>query len=125
MPPIERRDRFQLAALWPTNGVDNYGQPTFAGPTEIRVRWNDKRRESVDALGNVIAVDATAVVNEVIQPGSLMRLGPLEDWYGTGSNDAESGLMSVVTYDETPDLKARNVRREVGLVRYKNLPPGG
>lgn len=129
MPPIEEVDLHQKAVLWPKAGFDRHGQPKVGTGVSIDVRWDSKRRQMVDSQGNPVAVDATAVVLIEIEPGSAMWLAPdnsydpLEQWYGTGSAGEDSSVMEVAVYNETPDTKARVVRRTVGLTFYRDTLP--
>lgn len=121
MPPLERTDRREKALLWAANGVNTHGQVTVAStPSEIVVRWATKRRTVVDAKGNAIGVDATVVVNQEIEIGSIIWLGSLDDAAGSTPT---SDLMEVRTYDETPDIKNRHRRREVTVARYNDTLP--
>jgi hypothetical protein len=119
MPQPELANRTQRAVLWPMLGYDAYGQATVGPPVEILVRWDTKRRETLDREGNSIALDATAVVDRRIDIGSRMWLGPISEWLGTGSleEDTHSGVMEVRSYSETPDIKGRFTFRVVGLMR--------
>ena len=129
MPPMEEDDLHQKAVLWPKAGFDLLGQPTRSEPVNLDVRWDSRRRQMVDANGNPVAVDATAVVLIEIEPGSTMWLAPnpaydgLDQWLGTGSIGDDSGVMEVAVYNETPDISNRVVRRTVGLTFYKDTLP--
>jgi hypothetical protein len=125
MPPIEKADLHEAALLWVKVATDNYGNHTVsASPTQIRVRWEHGSMEGFDPASDAVKFDASAVVDRLVEIGSLMRLGTLADWVGTGSGEDDNGLMQVVDYYETPDLKARHRRRVVGLMRYKDRIPG-
>ena len=118
MPAIERSDRKQRSVLWAATGFDDYGEHKVNDPVEIKVRWEEKRRESVDNDGNTIAVDATVVVGREIAVGSIMWLGKKADLAVPPVN-----LKEVVGYGAIPDVKTRNIRRTVLLVRYSNELP--
>jgi hypothetical protein len=122
MPPIETSDRHQTAVLWASSGRDAYGDPTVATPTELSVRWQLKRGETIGPEGTVVALDGVVVVDRRVAIGSQMWLGTLEDWYGTGSAGDDSEVYEVMTYNETPDIKDRYVRRTVGLKKYRDTP---
>lgn len=125
MPAPETAHLNQDAVLWAANGVDNYGEKTVGSPVEIRVRWNAKRMETVDSKGSPMALDALAVVDRDVIDGSILWLGTLDDWYGTGSAGVGVGLHQVVTIETIRDVKGRATRRTVGLMRYKDRLPGG
>jgi hypothetical protein len=125
MPTIEASDRLQTAVLWVKTGVDRYGAPVVASPVEIRVRWNTRRSQGLDALGNPVALDAQAVVDRVISIDSQMWLGTLSHWYGTGSAGQDDEVMFVRTFDRVLDVKGRVARMQVGLSRFKDAPSTG
>lgn len=125
MPAQELSHLYQAAVLWPrtplsstTRGSDAYGQPTLDTAVEIRVRWDDTKREVLDAQGNRVVVDATALVDRTIAVGSEMWLGPLSDWVGTAvGQDDDTEVMLVKTFNAVPDVRNRYVTREVGLMK--------
>lgn len=119
MPPLERTDRLQLAVLWPATSKSNrYGTFVVGSPVEIKVRWIDTQSQALDPQGNVITVDATAVVGIDIPIGSQMWLGSAASLPGTGYMP-EVGLMEVKTFNRTSDIKNRNRRRTVGMIRFR------
>lgn len=120
MSAIETRDLLQKIVLWPFVSYDSYGGFIVGPAHELSARWSRNRRETIDAQGTKIALDATVVVAQKIIVGSLVWLGELADWLGTGSAGDDSELMQVATYSETPDLRNKFIRREIGLVRYKD-----
>ena len=118
MPAIESADRKQKAVLWAATGVDDYGEHKVSAAVEIRVRWEEKRREGVNPNGNTIAVEATVVVDRVIAIGSIMWLGKKADLA-----DPPVNLKQVMGRGEIPDTKGRKTRRTVLLVRHSNELP--
>lgn len=126
MPPLEEVDCWDTAVLWPaTGGYDAQGQPILGPPQELAypngVRWLNKFAYVKDPHGNLIGVDATAVVLMDIPVHSRMWLGQLADWYGTGSADTlDTNLMTVAAFNATPDTQRRFFRRTVGLMRLRN-----
>jgi hypothetical protein len=124
MPAFETKDLNQWAILWRVSSSDRYGTKTFHSPEEIRVRWVGKRKQIISPTGQLIGADATVITREYVPNGSLLREGRLEDWVGTGSNDDDEGILEVIGSDYTPDIKGRNYRYELMLVRYKDeVPP--
>lgn len=124
MPQMEVAYLTDWVVLWEATGIDDDGEVTIGAPVEVRARWVDGRAETVDRKGDPIALDALAVVAQPVPDGSLLWLGTLEDWYGTGSAGAGVGLHQVKTASRTPDLKGRGQRRTLGLQRFKDRLPG-
>lgn len=121
--------------MWPFIRNNRDGEPLIGDPEELIVRWENKHLEIKDAQGLPLTLDAQVHVPKKIKVNSIMWLAAdtdccetaLEQWYGTGSGMSdysdETELMTVVQYDETPDIRNRVARRTVGLMRYKGTLP--
>jgi hypothetical protein len=123
MPAPETAYRMQTAVLWEWAGKDGYNEPRVNAPEEVRVRWVWGQKAALTPEGGTKTVDATATVDRDIPTDSLMWLGTLDDWLGTGSGGEDKGVMQVATVKDTPDLKGRVSRREVGLVFFRDQMP--
>lgn len=125
MPPLETTSLIHKAVLWKsTSRLTRDGRKKVEAPIQIKCRWEKVRRQSINGAGAIVGTVATVVVDREAPDGSILWLGELDDWYGTGSGHDEGELMEVVSYEEVSDIKGRNVRREVGLVRGNDtLPP--
>lgn len=123
MPSHTIRNRKQDAVLFTKSGYDAFGKPTVSDtPTKLKVRWEDRNEEVTDPQGNTIGTEATVVVDRAITIGSVLWKGSYDDLPDDLSTLTD--LKEVVTYSETPDVKGRNFRRVVRVVRYKNALPG-
>lgn len=124
MPPLETLDRRQKAVLWAYSGVDAYGQATVSPPVEVLVRWTYTRREVQDPQKGTITVDAKAVADRQLTPGSVMWLGPLSEILLQGNVPTPPrDVMVVVSQAVTPDVKNRNTRYTAELSRSKDTLP--
>lgn len=118
MPALEVSDLKQKAVLWANNGLDDYGQPKVSAPVEINVRWvwskelNETPTESGEVIVGEVAVD------RVIEAESILWLGTLASLPAT-----KTDLCKVVGYRETPDVKGRNPRRSVTIVKFNDTLP--
>ena len=116
MPSIETAWRYQKAVLWEKTGVNDYGEDVVSStPVEISVRWENKQSDMLDPVGATVRVDAQVVVAQEVAVGSRMWEGSLSEWLGTGSVGVESDVCIVVAIDRVPDIKARKIRRTLGL----------
>ena len=130
MPAPERSDLLQYAILWPILAVID-GEPKLGPVVELApptngVRWNSSRSEAKDSKGQKVSLDATAVVNQKIDVDSLIWLGSLAEWYGTGSGTSsvpDTEVMQVVSYKEVPDLKNRESMKTIGMMRWMGASP--
>lgn len=119
MPAPETSNLEQTAILWPPTGIDKYGEKIIGTPEEIDVRWVNSVMDFVDDFGTSIKVDTAIVTDRSIESGSLLYLGTLEEWYGTGSSGDSDRLMVVKSQKTVPDMRNRETYNLVGLVRYK------
>lgn len=117
MPGPEARDLPHAAVLQRVGPSDRYGQPTVLPPEEIAVRWNTRRNLQLEAKGQKVSLDATAVVAVEIAVGSRMWLGTLEAWNAAA---VRTEVMEVKSYTETWDVKGRYATRTVGMLKAKD-----
>lgn len=126
MPAFEVMDLRQDAVLWSFAGNDRRGQPTYYFPVAVKVRWLNKLREVLQPDGTTIAIEIQVIIARDVKIGSVFWLGKLEDLPDSFSSP-DSGLYQAITFDSTPDIKNRNVRRTLNLMRYKDtltvVPP--
>ncbi len=120
MPAMEQMDRHQDAAIFVRTGVDAFSESEHAAPVDHKVRWTWSRSFSTDANGNKIALDAKVVTAMAVPVGSLMYLGTVDAWYGTGSAGNDTELCEVVTDHSGPSLCNKFYRYSYGLKRYRN-----
>lgn len=118
MPAQETTSRHQKAVLWAANGVTDYGKIKVDAAAEIDVRWEEGLQEAVDPNGETIAIDAMVVVDQDVVVGSIMWLGEKDD-LATPPVD----LKQVVSFNKIPDIKGREFRRTIGLIRFSNKLP--
>lgn len=117
---IESTSRRQDATLWAAGTEStSIGRKKVLANIAVKVRWEDREQDALDASGETIRVDALAVVDRDVAIGSLMWLGKRANWTA-----ATGDLKEVVTFSKVPNLKGTRFRRVVGLIRYsEDLPP--
>lgn len=126
MPPMESSNLPHRLVYWAKGAVNEFDEATVSAPVEIRARWSFGRADALDAQGNKIGVDATAVLNRDVAIGDQLWKAPLNDtdaleqWYGTGSGGSDDEVMVVVNFDRVEDLKGRNVSRVAMLKKFKD-----
>jgi hypothetical protein len=119
VPALEIVNLRQRAVFWATSGKSRYGEPTVASPVEIRVRWEEGISESIDDSATPIAVNATVDVDRDVAAGSILRLGKLTDL----PSPVTDGLMEVISFEATPDIKCRRYQRSVTVRRWRSSLP--
>lgn len=124
MPPMEVANLIHYGVVWLVNGTDDNGNPTYDvdNPVEIRCRFEWKRSESLDAKGDVIALDGKVAVPIAVEPLSLIWQGRLVDWPGTTSAATEEDIMRVVTVAEVASQDGKQTRRVLGLQFFMSGP---
>ena len=116
---IESASRRQKATYWAAGTTStSAGQKKVQASIEIKVRWEDKEQDALNAQGETIRVDAVAVVNRDIEVGSIMWLGAKRDW-----TTATGNLKKVISFSKIPNIKGTRFRRVVGLERFSESLP--
>ena len=118
MPQLEVSDLGQKAVLWAFSSYNKAGDPVVSAAVEIDVRWQAKRKQVIDALGNPIILEAQVAVDREIAVNSILWKGELDD-----APDPPTNLFQVVAYNEVPDVSFKSTRRVVDLTRYSDTLP--
>jgi hypothetical protein len=127
VPPLETMDLHDVACLYEPAalGQDAYNRGRYLGPVQVQCRVTWQRRQAVNAQGQTIALDATAVLDRDPAEGSLLvltEMGALPEPTDT-AGWAGLDVLRVSTYTGAADLKNRFYRRSVGLVRVNSQAP--
>lgn len=77
MGSLINKIRKGYAAYWARTGNAENGQPTYAAPIEIRVRWEDVVEEYLDRDGRKKISRARVFVDRDMPYGSAIREGKL------------------------------------------------
>ena len=124
MPALVDRRRHQTAVLWAASGTDEFAENKVDAAVELDpdkqtgVRWETGNKDWVNNRGVTVAIDSTVVVDRAIPVGSIMWLGKLVDLASPPVD-----LRVVVDYQETPNIKNRNIRRTVLLEKHSDTLP--
>ncbi len=65
----------QRATFWESTGVDNSGDPSFATPRTIKVRWEERQTVFTNAAGEEASAGAVIFVKEDMKAGDFLFLG--------------------------------------------------
>ncbi|GIW60129.1 MAG: hypothetical protein KatS3mg087_1195 [Patescibacteria group bacterium] len=66
MVSITLRGLNQKAVVWKFAAFDSYGQPKLNSPVEVKVRWRETSRQSVDRDGTPILIEAVVDCETVV-----------------------------------------------------------
>jgi hypothetical protein len=112
--------RHQKAVLWAYHSNGNQGETRVVSTAvELDVRWEEKQTERLDPQNKPIATDYDVVVDRDVAIGSILWFGELDDWTLASATD----YRQVVTSEKVTDLRGRNPRRVLGLIRYTDELP--
>ena len=73
------RNLKQQAVIWTASGVDSYGNPSYAAPVAIKVRWEERIERTLDSTGNEILSQAFVYMAIKYAPGDYLLLGVSTD----------------------------------------------
>jgi len=82
-------------------GTNSYGEPTFATPADIKVRWEGKRRLVRDNEGREVVSEARVFCTEAMKPGDELEYGELK-W-------------PVIAISTIPNIDGKESHREVAV----------
>lgn len=54
------------------SGRNRQGEPIYADPVSIRVRWDDRRKMTRDQYGAEIVSNASVICREPVEPGDVL-----------------------------------------------------
>ena len=107
--------RKQDAVYWPPSSerFDEYGRPIVSDPVQLKVRWEDKAEEFIDAQGTKQVSSAKVIVGEDLEIGGLLMLGTLSDVDSSFPEDPKSKfeVKEIRMFEKIPDLKAKRYLR--------------
>lgn len=87
---------------------------------EIKCRWEEKKKQSLDAQGNVIEYDGRVYLPCEVPEGSILWQGRLMD---KPNDSALTKLKEVVSTGDTPNIKATERQVFANVKNYKNKLP--
>jgi len=118
---MEQDERNQKAVYWAANGTfDDHGQAKVSAGIQVDVRWEYRREELSNPVKNLVAYDATIVVDRNMPEGSILWLGTLAAYNALSTGPTH---YSVVANSGIPDVKNRATRRVVKAAKYGTLLP--
>lgn len=118
MPSPERNWLKDYAVYWPTTGDNDYGDPKFSDPIQIRCRWDSTVSDPPAALVSSEQDSSLIGVDRDVTIGGLLWLGKLRDL-----PDEPLGLRQIMKFTKTPNLKRRRYMRTATVTTFaKKIP---
>lgn len=113
--------RQQQAVVWLRIGTDDSSMPIVNPiPVQLDVRWDDSQRVVPGPDGVPIQIDATIVVDRDLPFGSSVWKGAMANLPGTAQLP-RLDLMEVKSKMYSPNHNGKQVYREIGLIRVRNV----
>lgn len=110
--------RNQDAVYWAPDGVNGFGQPTFADPVEIKCRWVDKQETFVDGrTGDEALSSAIVYPDQAVVLNGQLYLGTLADLNSAQTADplTFAGAKEIKGLDNTPSRAGQTIVRKAWL----------
>lgn len=117
---IRTRNLRQYAVLWEASGLNEYGESKIKKPVEIKCRWEEGKKQSLDAQGNVIEYDGRIYLPCEVPEGSVLWKGRLMD---KPNDSVITNLREVVSTGDIPNIKATERQVFANVKNYKNKLP--
>lgn len=111
-----RAVRKQDAVWWEKTGVNSSGQPVYAAPVDLKVRWTDMAQLFVDNRGTQQVSKSVVFVGEEVAVGDVLMLGTVAADVISGLKPlSHPGASEVRQFRKTPDRSARKFVRKAVL----------
>lgn len=108
-----KRMRKQTAVYWAlassdSGGIayDDFGQPAFTDPVEIKCRWTDVSEEYIDAKGAKRLSHSKVYVDRDVDIDGVLMLGKIIDVTDEENPRENDGAEEIRRFDKVPNLKA-------------------
>ncbi len=105
------KHRRQAATFWSATGADDSGDPTFAAPKSIRVRWEERQAVFTNAAGEEGSAAAVVFVKEDMKASDFLFLGVSTETDPTDVADARE----VQGWSKLPQLIGSGYERRAFL----------
>lgn len=108
----------QTATYWaPTGHSDGYGTVTYAAPTTLTVRWEDRNEKFLGPEGRDEVSASIVWTNQDVEIGGYMLLGT------SSATDPENtdGAYIIRRFDKIWDVKGRVVERRAILTTIRSV----
>ena len=102
----------QAVTYWAVSGKDQFGQPTFAAPKTLKVRWEDRSDQIINPEGVLTRSQARLFLAQDVNEGDYFYKGSSSD---TNPRNV-SGARRVASFAKIPDLGATSFERKAYLV---------
>lgn len=101
------------AVLWSKTGNDDVGQPAYAAPVAIKVRWEDVEETFIDGAGRTQVSKAKVYVGLDVPDSSALMLGKLTDLSGSQLIDpfGNEHCWEVKGFSKIPNRKGKKFLR--------------
>ncbi len=112
--PVAVRAMKQLAVYWAPLDEDEYGQPTFASPVQIAVRWEDAVEEFINPNGDKEMSRAKLIVDRDLDNKGYLWLGNIVDLVSDTPAENDDAW-EIRLFKKTPNFRGNKFLREVYL----------
>lgn len=92
------------AVYWAPKGVDDFGQPKYDEPVEIKCRWEDRNEQFINQAGEQVVSKSIVYVDRKLQLGGMLAKGTLENLTSqtVPANNPDSG--EIRGWGEVPNI---------------------
>jgi len=108
------------AVYWSTQSIesgglahDDYGQPLWSSPIEIKCRWEETTEEFISSNGTRQVSSVKVYVDRDMKEGEILMLGALIDVVDENNPRSNQGAYEIKRFEKTPNLKITEYLRVV------------
>jgi hypothetical protein len=94
---------------WEYEDADQYGQPIYKAPVQMKCRWDDCLKQVFDSEGSPVFSKIELITQRRLQPKGLVKLGKLTPSINQSQPKVNSDVHEIIAAETTPMLKTRSV----------------
>lgn len=105
----------QIAVYWAPEAADEFGQPGYADPIEVKCRWSDVNQQYLSINGDEAVSNAMVLVDRDLKLKGILWLGVIADLTDENNPNANEGSHEIQKFNKVPDVSGKKFVRTAVL----------
>lgn len=105
--PIVKKHRKQDAVYWAPDGTDDYGNPKYAEPVQVKCRWVNAQTTLIKPNGETWMSHTIVSVDRAVKTQGVMWLGLVKDLTSEMEPFKNPDAYAVSQIADVPDIRGK------------------
>ncbi len=115
MALIDTVTNYDTAVWWAKGSTNEFGDPTFATPVEVDVRWTAKNEQILLPNGTTVLSNASVFIDRDVTVGDVLLHSELDSSVDQDNPKDNVGAWEVVMFEKIPNKRNTKYLRKVTL----------